>query len=150
MAHPESTRFVPIREAIAAVLANAPDLAEVKGIVRDRNAFASLPASRYPAIGVFFADTVGAERPRWAGNRRDHAYHIEVRLAVRSMENAQASEDLLLAYVEAVEDALRSAPTLGGLVRTMSSSMVKRTRAKVESYWRSEALLLVTCEQRTP
>jgi len=150
MAHPQSNRFVPIREAVVAVLANDPQLAEVKSIVRDREAFARQPASGHPALGVFFADTVGAERPRWASNRRDHAYHIEVQVAVRSLESAQSSEDLLFAYVEAAEDALRAAPTLGGLVRSMSVSLIRRARTKVESYWHSQAVLLVTCEQRTP
>jgi len=150
MAHPQSNRFLPIRDAIAAVLASAPELSEVQAILQDREAFASLPASRHPALGVFFADMVGAERPRWASNRRDHAYHIEVHVAVRSLESAQASEDLLFAYVEAVEDALRAAPTLGGLVRFMTVTLVRRARAKVESYWHSQAVLLVTCEQRTP
>jgi len=150
MAHPQSNRFVPIREAVVAVLANDPQLVEVKSIVRDREAFAGLPASRHPALGVFFADTVGAERPRWASNRRDHAYQLEVHVAVRSLESAQASEDLLLAYVEAVEDTLRAAPTLGGLVRSMAVGLVRRARTKVESYWHSQAVLLVTCEQRTP
>ena len=98
MAHPQSNRFVPIREAICAVLAGDPELAEVKSILRDREAFAALPATRHPALGVFFADSVGAERPRWASNRRDHAYHIEVHVAVRSLESAQACEDLLLRY----------------------------------------------------
>lgn len=150
MAHPQSSRFVPIREAVVAVLASAPELAEVKSIVRDREAFARLPASRHPALGVFFADTVGAERPRWASNRRDHAYQLEVHAAVRSLESGQASEDLLLAYVEAVEDALRAAPTLGGIVRSMAVSLVRRARTQVESYWHSQAVLLVVCEQRTP
>jgi len=150
VAHPQSNRFVPIREGVAAVLASDPQLVEVKSIVRDREAFARLPASRHPALGVFFADTVGAERPRWASNRRDHAYQIEVHVAVRSLESAQAGEDLLLAYVEAVEDALRAVPTLGGLVRSMAVGLVRRSRTKVESYWHSQAVLLVTCEQRTP
>ena len=150
MAHPQSNRFVPIREAICAVLAGDPELAEVKSILRDREAFAALPATRHPALGVFFADSVGAERPRWASNRRDHAYHIEVHVVVRSLESAQACEDLLLAYVEAVEDSLRTAPTLGGLVRSMQAGLVRRARTKVESYWHSQAVLLVTCEQRTP
>jgi hypothetical protein len=149
MAQPQSNRFVPIREAVAAVLSDAPELSEVKSIVRDREAFGRLPASGYPALGVFFADSVGAERPRWASNRRDHAYQLEVHVAVRSLESAQASEDLLFAYVEAVEDALRAAPTLGGLVRSMMVSLVRRARTKVESYWHSQAVLLVTCEQRT-
>jgi hypothetical protein len=149
MAHPQSSRFVPIREAVVAVLAAAPELAEVKAIVRDRDAFARLPASQHPAIGVFFADAVGAERPRWAGNRRDHSYQLEVQVAVRSLESAQASEDLLFAYLEAVEDALRASPTLGGLVRAMAVSLVRRSRTKVESYWHSLAALLVIAEQRT-
>lgn len=149
MAHPQSSRFIPIREALCAVLASAPELAELKCIVRDRDAFARLPASRHPAVGVFFADAAGAERPRWASNRRDHAYQLEVHVAVRSMESAQASEDLLFAYAEAVEDALRAAPTLSGLVRSMTVGLVRRARAKVESYWHSQAVLLVTCEQRT-
>ena len=149
MAHPESSRFVPIREAVVAVLASAPELAEVKAIVRDREAFSRLPASQHPALGVFFADAVGAERPRWASNRRDHSYQLEVQVAVRSLESAQASEDMLLGYVEAVEDALRAAPTLGGLVRAMAVSLVRRSRAKVESYWHSQAVLMVIAEQRT-
>jgi len=53
------------------------------------------------------------------------------------------------AYVEAVEDALRAAPTLGGLVRSMTVGLVRRARTEVESYWHSQAVLLVTCEQRT-
>jgi hypothetical protein len=150
MAHPASNRFVPIREAVVAVLTSAPELSEVRSIVRDREAFARLPASRHPALGVLYADTAGEERPRWASNRRDHAYRLEVHVAVRSLESGQASEDLLFAYVEAVEDALRAAPTLGGLVRTMGVRLVKRGRRKVESYWHSEAALLVVCEQKTP
>ena len=150
MPHPQSTRFVPIREAVCAVLINAPALAEVKSVLRDREALARLPATRYPALGVFFADPAGAERARWAGNRHDHAYQFEVQVAVRSLESGQACEDLLFAYVEAVEDALRAAPTLGGLVRTMSASLVRRARARVESYWHAQAALVVTCEQRTP
>ena len=150
MAHPESSRFVPIREAVVSVLAGAPELAEVKAIMRDREAFARLPASRFPALGVFFAEAIGAERPRWASNRRDHAYRLEVHAAVRSLESGQASEDMLFAYVEAVEDALRAAPTLGGMVRSMGVSLVRRARTKVESYWHSQAVLLVVCEQRTP
>ncbi|MFB3883115.1 MAG: hypothetical protein ACE149_17745 [Armatimonadota bacterium] len=149
MAHPESSRFVPIREAVVGVLAAAPELAEVRAIVCDRDAFARLPASQYPAIGVFFADAVGAERPRWASNRRDHSYQLEVQVAVRALESAQASEDLLFGYIEAVEDALRAAPTLGGLVRAMAVSLVRRWRAKVESYWQSQAVLVVIAEQRT-
>jgi len=150
MGHPESRRFVPIREAVCAVLVSAPELGEVKSVVRDREAFARLPATRYPALGVFFADTVGEERARWAGNRRDHAYQMEVHVAVRSLESAQVCEDLLFAYVEAVEDALRAAPTLGGMVRSLSTSLVQRVQAKVEQYWHSEAVLLVIAEQRTP
>ena len=150
MAHPESRRFLPIREAVCAVLVSAPELAEVKSVVRDREAFARLPATRYPALGVFFADTVGEERARWVGNRRDHAYQMEVHVAVRSLESAQVCEDLLFAYVEAVEDALRAAPTLGGMVRSLSTSLVQRVQAKVEQYWHSEAVLLVIAEQRTP
>ena len=150
MAHPQSNRFVPIREAVVGVLSNDPELGEVKSIVRDREAFARLPASAHPALGVFFADTVGAERPRWASNRRDHAYQLEVNVAVRSLESGQASEDLLLAYIEAAEDALRAAPTLGGIVRSMAVTLIRRARTKIESYWHSQAVLLVTCEQRTP
>jgi len=148
MPHPQSTRFVPIREAICEVLVSAPALSEVESVVRDREAFARAPATQYPVIGVFFADTAGAERLRWAGNRRDHSYQLEVHVAVRALESAQASEDLLFGYVEAVEEALRAAPTLGGLVRFMSAALVRRVRAKVESYWHSQAVLLVTCEQR--
>jgi len=150
MAHPQSNRFIPIREAICAVLLNAPELSEVKAVVRDREAFRGLPATRYPALGVFFADLPGMEQARWASNRRDHAYQIEVHIGVRSLESGQACEDLLFGYVEAVEDALRAAPTLGGLVRAMTSGLLRRAHRKVESYWHSEAVLLVTCEQRTP
>jgi hypothetical protein len=148
MADPESSRYVPIREAVCAVLMNAPELAEVKAVARDREAFGRLAATQYPALGVFFADAVGAERARWASNRRDHAYQIEVHVAVRSLESAQACEDLLFAYVEAVEDALRGAPTLGGLVRAMASGLVRRARRKVEQYWHGEAMVMVVCEQR--
>ena len=139
MAHPESARYLPIREALVSVLAAAPELAEVKAIVRDREALARLPVTRHPALGVVFSDAVG-----------DHSYRVEVIVAVRSLESAQACEDLLFAYVEAVEDTLRAAPTLAGVVRSMAVSLVRRSRAKVESYWHSEAVLLVTCEQRTP
>jgi len=149
MAHPQSTRFLPIRDAICDTLAGAPALAEVQSLVRDREAFLRLPATRYPAIGVFYADPVGAERARWASSRRDHSYHFEVHVAVRALESAQASEDLLFAYVEAAEDALRGSPTLGGRVRFMAVSLVRRARARVESYWHSQAVLLVSCEQRT-
>jgi len=148
MSHPISTRFVPIREAICALLGSAPALTEVKSGVRDREAFARLPASRYPALGVFFADPAGAEKPRWAGNLRDHSYGFEVQVAVRSLESGQACEDLLFAYVEAVENALRGTPTLGGLVRYVASSLVRRTRGKVDSYWYAQAALLVACEAR--
>ena len=148
MAHPTSLRFVPIREAMCAALTNAPALAEVEVVARDREAFARLPASQYPAMGVFFADPAGGERPRWAANTRDHSYHFEVHIAVRSLESGQASEDLLLAYVEAVEDALRATPTLGGLVTFMSAVLVRRARAKVEQYWHSAAVVLVTAEQK--
>jgi hypothetical protein len=150
MAHPTSTRFVPIREAVCAVLEGAAPLAEVKSLVRDREAFARLGASAHPALGVFFADGIGQERARWAGGKRDHSYELEVHAAVRSLESAQACEELLFGYLEAVEEALRGAPTLGGLVRTMSVSLVRRAGGKVESYWHSQAVLLVSCEQRTP
>ena len=150
MAHPVSSRFVPIREALCEVLGAAPLLEEVKIIVRDREQCARLPASQHPALGVFYADGVGRERARWAGNRRDHSYEFEVHVAVRSLEGAQACEDLLFAYVEAVEDALRAAPTLGGLVRFMTVSLVRRAGAKVEANWHAQAVLLVTCEQRVP
>jgi len=148
MAHPQSTRFVPIREAICSVLTSAPSLLEVKSVTRDREAFARLPATQYPALGVFFADPAGAERVRWASSGRDHSYQFEVQVAVRSLESGQACEDLLFAYVEAVEDALRASPTLGGLVRYMAASLVRRVRVKVESYWLSRAAMVVTCEAR--
>jgi hypothetical protein len=148
MAHPESSRFVPIREALCAALGEAPALGDVKAVVRDREGLERLAASQYPALGVFFADPAGTERPRWAANVRDHSYYFEVHVAVRSLESGQASEDLLLAYVEAVENALRAAPTLGGLVSFMSATLVRRARVKVESYWHSQAVLMVACEQR--
>jgi hypothetical protein len=148
MSHPLSTRYVPIREAICAALFDASALAEVKVIAQDREAFARLPASQYPALGVFFADNIGMELARGTGNRREHGYQLEVHVAVRSLESAQASEDLLLGYVEAVEDALRGTPTLGGLVRVMTVSLARRFRAKVESYWHAQAALLVAAEQR--
>jgi hypothetical protein len=150
MAPPLSSRFVPIREALCEVLGAAPALEEVKTIVKDREQLARLPASQHPALGVFFADGVGAERARWVGNRRDHSYEFEVHVAVRSLQSAQACEDLLFAYVEAVEDALRAAPTLGGLVRFMAVSLVRRVGAKVDANWHAQAVLLVTCEQRVP
>ena len=150
MSHPDSTRYLPIREAICTALLNAPALEEVKALVRDREAFSRLPSSRFPALGVFFADAAGGERARWASTRRDHIYHLEVHIAVRALESAHTSEDLLFAYVEAVEDALRAVPTLGGLVRSMAANLVRRARTKVESYWHSQAVLSVVCEQRTP
>lgn len=149
MAHPESQRFVPIREAVCAVLASAPALAEVKAVARDRETFARLPASRYPALGVFFADTLGEERARWAGPGRDHSYQLEVRVAVRAPEGPQECEDLLLAYVEAVEDALRADPTLGGRVRALAASLVRRAQKKVDQQWHAEGVVLVVAEQRT-
>jgi hypothetical protein len=148
MADPESLRYVPIREAVCAVLEGAPALADVKAVVRDREAFGQLATTQFPALGVFFSEAVGTERARWASNRRDHTYQLEVRVAVRSLEGAQACEDLLFAYVEAVEDALRAAPTLGGLVRAMASGLVRRARRKVEQYWHAEAVLMALCEQR--
>jgi len=148
LAHPGSVRFVPIREALCEVLGAAPQLAEVKVIGKDREQFARLPASQHPALGVFYAEDVGLERARWASNRRDHSYEFEVHAAVRSLESVQSCEDLLFAYVEAVEDALRAAPTLGGLVRYMTVTLIRRTSAKVEANWHAQAVLLVTCEQR--
>lgn len=148
MAHPQSNRFVPIREALCDALGAAPELAAVKIVVRDREQLARLPASQHPAVGVFYADGVGVERARWAGHRRDHSYEFEVHVAVRSLESALDCEDLLFAYLEAVEDALRAAPTLGGLVRSMSVSLVRRASVKMEANWHAQAVLLVTCEQR--
>lgn len=150
MAHPVSSRFVPIREALCEVLGAAPELEEVKTIVRDREQWARLSASQYPALGVFYAEGVGRERARWTGNRRDHSYEFEIQVAVRTLESARACEDLLFAYVEAVEGALRAAPTLGGLVRYMTVTLVRRASAKVDTNWHAQAALLVTCEQRVP
>lgn len=148
MAHPQSSRFVPIREALCEVLGAAPALEEVKTIAKDREQMNRLPASQHPALGVFYAEGAGAERARWAGNRKDHSYEFEVQVAVRSLESAQACEDLLFAYVEAAEDALRAAPTLGGLVRYMTVTLVRRASAKVDTNWHAQAALLLTCEQR--
>lgn len=148
MAHPQSCRFVPIREAICAVLSAAPELSEVKIIARDREQFARLPASQHPALGVFYPDAVGSERARYAGNRRDHSYEFAVHVAVRSLESAQACEDLLFGYVEAVEDALRAAPTLGGLVRYLAVTLVRRASVKLDTNWHAQAVLAVTCENR--
>jgi hypothetical protein len=150
MSHPQSSRFVPIREALYDVLGAAPALEEVRSMVKDREQLARLPASQHPALGVLYAEGVGVERARTAGNRRDHSYEFEVHVAVRSLESAQACEDLLFAYVEAVEDALRAAPTLGGLVRYMTVGLVRRAGAKVDTNWHGQAVLLVTCEQRVP
>lgn len=149
MAHPQSTRYVPIREAVCAALLGAPALGEVKAMVQDREAFDSLPSTRLPALGVFFSDSMGGEQARWASNRRDHSYQLEVWVAVASRESAQACDDLLLAYVEAVEDALRAAPTLGGLVRWLEVALARRARRKAESYWHARAVLQVTCARRT-
>ena len=146
MGHPESVRFVPIREAICSALADAPPLAEVKTVVRDREAFAALAASQYPAIGVFFADPAGREKALYAAGGRDHSYQFEVHVAVRALEGAQACEDLLFAYVEAVEDALRAAPTLGGLVRYMGMDLVRRRQLRGGAYWQAQAALIVRCE----
>jgi hypothetical protein len=147
MAEPVSVRYLPIREAVCNLLAGFPALAEVKEIVRDEELFANLPATRFPALGVFFAQNAGEELAQWASMRRDHRYWLEVRAAVRSLESAQASEDLLFSYIEAVEDALRSEATLGGLVRDMRAGLVQRARRRAGDYWHSEAAFLVVCEK---
>ena len=148
MSHPTSIRFVPIRETVTAALVAASALAEVKSWVQDREAFGRLPVSGLPALGVFFADNLGRERARWVSNQRDYSYTLEVHAAVRSLESAQACEDLLLGYVEAIEDTLRETPTLGGLVRMMSVSLARRKNRKVETYWHSQAVLRVVCESK--
>ncbi len=148
MSDPISARFVPIREAICTALVTAPALQEVKVVVRDREAFARLPATQFPAAGVFFADPAGGEQARWASNSRDHSYQFEVHVAVRSLESGQVCEDLLFGYVEAIENALRAMPTLGGLVRCAATRMVRRARTKAGAYWQAQAAILVTCEQR--
>jgi len=147
MADPTSIRYLPIRNAVCDLLAAFPALGEVKEIARDEEEFAALPATRFPALGVFFAQTAGEEIPQWAALRRDHRYWLEVRVAVRSLESARACEDLLFSYIEAVEDALRSEPTLGGLVRNLAASQVGRNRRKIGEYWHSEAAFLVLCEK---
>jgi len=147
MAEPVSVRYLPIREAVCDLLAGSAGLAEIKEIVRDEEGFAVLAGTRFPALGVFFADNAGEEVAQWAGLRRDHHYWLEVRVAVRSLESARACEDLLFSYIEAVEDALRSDATLGGLVRNMSAGLVQRSRRKAGEYWHSEAGFLVVCEK---
>lgn len=143
---PISTRYLPIRDAVCEALEGFGALADVKQIAKDEETFAALPATCYPALGVFYADNAGEETALWAATRRDHRYWLEVRIAVRSLESAQASEDLLFGYIEAVEDALRATPTLGGLVRNCSGGVVSRVRQRVGEYWHAEAAFLVTCE----
>ncbi len=147
MAEPVSVRYLPIREAVCDLLAGYAALAEVKEIVREEESFGALAATRFPALGVFFAQNAGEEIPQWAASRRDHRYWLEVRVTVRSLESARVCEDLLFSYVEAVEDALRSDPTLGGLVRNMAATQVGRNRRKVGEYWQAEAGFLVVCEK---
>ncbi|NIM07232.1 MAG: hypothetical protein GTO55_11305 [Armatimonadetes bacterium] len=147
MADPTSVRYLPIREAVCSLLADYAALVEVKEIARDEEAFVNLPGTCFPALGVFFAQNAGEEVAQWASRRRDHRYWLEVRVAVRSLESARACEDLLFSYVEAVEDALRSDATLGGLVRDMSAGLVQRSRRKAGDYWHSEAAFLVMCEK---
>src|SRR5574340_1390865 len=148
MSDPISVRFVPIREAVCTALVTAPALQGVKAVVRDREAFARLPATQHPALGVFFADPVGGEQARWASNSRDHSYQFEVHAVVRSLESGQACEELLFGYVEAIENALRVMPTLGGLVRCAATRLVRRTRTKAGAYWHAQAAVLVVCGQR--
>jgi len=147
MADPTSTRYLPVREAICDALSGAAALAEIKEIARDAESFNNLPATQYPALAVFFAQTAGEEVDRWASRRRDHRYWLEVRVAVRSLASAQAVEEALFSYIEAVEDALRAAADLGGLVRHMRAHLVERTRHKVGDYWHGEAAFMVLCEK---
>lgn len=147
MADPISVRYLPIREAVCALLAGYPALAEVKAIARDEESFAALAATQFPALAVLFAQNAGEEVALWANQRRDHRYWLEVRVAVRSLQSARACEDLLFSYVEAVEDALRSDLTLGGLVRYMSAGLLQRTRRKAGEYWQAEATFVVMCEK---
>jgi len=134
-----SKRFVPIREAVCRTLTTAPELAEVKAVLRDREILARLPGTGLPALGVFFATSAGK-------GRSDQPYRIEVHVVVGVVER-WASEDRLFAYIEAVENALRAVPTLGGLIRTMSVGLTSLHYMNVESYWRSHAVLLLTCER---
>ena len=150
MAVPTSSRYLPIRDAICDLLAAAPALSEVKAIERDAEAFRNLPASMYPALGVFFAEQPGVERAQWVGGRHDHSYRLDVHVAVRSAESARACEDQLFCYVEAVEDALRGSPLLGGLVRNMAVGVVRRWQDRSAPYWQAEAVVAVVCEKRTP
>jgi hypothetical protein len=147
MSDPVSVRYLPIREAVCDLLEGYAALSEVKEIAREEESFGAIAATRYPAIGVFFAQDAGEELAQWAAMRRDHRYKLEVRVAVRSLESARVCEDLLFSYVEAVEDALRSEPTLGGLVRSMAAEMVQRGKRKVGEYWHGEAGFIVICEK---
>lgn len=144
---PTSSRYVPIRDGVYELLVGAASLAEVKTFERDREAFENLAASMYPAVGVFFADATGEEEARWAGGRRDHVYRLEVHGAARSLQSRRACEDELMAFVEAVEDALRAAPTLGGLVRDMAVRLTKRQAAPEGEYWLARAVVQVVCEK---
>jgi hypothetical protein len=147
MTTPTSTRWLPIREAVRARLAGA--LTDLAAVVQDREAFDNLAATQYPAVGVFFGDRAGEERPQWVANRRDHEYALEVWVAVRNLASAQAAEDELFAWVEAVEDALRGDPTLGGLVRNLAGGLVARGVAREENFWLGRAVIAVVAQKGT-
>jgi hypothetical protein len=144
---PTSVRYLPIRDALCGVLAAATGLADIKAIVKDAESFGALAASQLPALGVFFAQSAGEEVAQWAGARRDHRYWLEVRVAVRSLESAQVCEDLLFSYIEAMEDALRTDATLGGVVRNCAVGLASRTQRRAGEYWQSEAGFVVLCEK---
>lgn len=147
MADPVSGRYLPVRQGVMAALQAWPALAGVARWVSDEASLGQTAASQTPAIGVVYAALAGEERSAWAGSGRDHTYLLEVRVVVRALA-AGACEDLLFGYVEAVEDALRADPTLGGLVRFAGAGAVRRSRRGEGGAFLGEAVVEVSCEAR--
>ena len=147
MADPTSVRYLPIRDGLLALLQDWEALSGVKRWVTDEPAFTQVAASQAPAVAVLFADPAGEERAAWAGNGRDHSYYLELRVVVRALDSGLC-EDLLFGYVEAIEDALRADPTLGGLVRNAVLGSVRRVKHSEQGAFVGQAVLEVSTESR--
>jgi len=147
MAEPVSTRYLPVRDALLAALQGWPALAGVKRWVTQEGVLAQTAASQAPAVGVFYAPLAGEERLSWAGGGRDHSYYLEVRLVVRSLDS-QECEDTLFAYAEAVEDAVRADPTLGGRVRFAALGSLRRVAGTEGNAFLGQGVVEVSCEER--
>jgi len=144
----QSTRYLPIRDAIHDALKGDAVLSvEVKGWAKDEQAFASLGSTQFPAVVVLFAVQMGEQQAKWASGGYDHAYEFEVRVAAESFDHA-AAQDSSIAYMERVEDVLRSDVTLGGLVRSMQCRVARLSSEQRQKRWRSTVLLLVRAEKR--